>query len=126
MDHAGVYGCFIAAGFYLTRRAFLRPLMQLLFFGGLFTLGMFAFFGVWAAIDFDGLFLAFHQNSFANDLWQLDPDTDYLIMMFPRISSWMRRYFLLEQPWPRPSWWVAAHGSTAEKAVITASFFGMC
>ncbi len=33
---------------------------------------------------FDALFLKFHQISFRNDLWQLNPNTDYLLMMFPQ------------------------------------------
>lgn len=37
----------------------------------------------WALIDFNSLFLLFHYISFSNDLWILDPHTDYLIMMFP-------------------------------------------
>ena len=37
--------------------------------------------GVW--LDFDQLFWQFHLFSFANELWQLDPGRDYLIMLFP-------------------------------------------
>jgi len=32
---------------------------------------------------FDQLFLLFHEVSFHNDFWQLDPRTDHLIQMFP-------------------------------------------
>ena len=39
---------------------------------------------IFALSGFDRLFLEFHQASFANDLWQLNPYEDYLIMMFPR------------------------------------------
>lgn len=74
---------YIVVGFVRWKRSFLPRLMQLVFFGGVFTLGALAFLGIWAAIDFDGLFLTFHQTSFSNDLWQLDPSEDYLIMMFP-------------------------------------------
>jgi integral membrane protein (TIGR01906 family) len=38
---------------------------------------------VWAIADFEDLFYLFHIVSFSNDLWLLDPATDYLIMMFP-------------------------------------------
>jgi integral membrane protein (TIGR01906 family) len=34
-------------------------------------------------MDFDALWTRFHQIAFRNDLWQLDPSTDYLIMLFP-------------------------------------------
>ena len=35
-------------------------------------------------LAFQQLFLIFHQISFANDLWILDPSKDYLIIMFPQ------------------------------------------
>ena len=34
-------------------------------------------------VDFEGLFIQFHLISFSNDFWQLNPATDYLIMLFP-------------------------------------------
>jgi integral membrane protein (TIGR01906 family) len=39
--------------------------------------------GVLTITSFDSLFLTFHQLSFSNDFWQLDPRTDHLIQMFP-------------------------------------------
>ena len=39
--------------------------------------------GVLSLLDFDGLWTRFHQIAFRNDLWQLDPTRDYLIMLFP-------------------------------------------
>lgn len=35
-------------------------------------------------LNFDWLFLRFHLISFTNELWMLDPNRDYLIMLFPR------------------------------------------
>lgn len=35
-------------------------------------------------IDFDFVFRQFHFLSFANDLWLLNPSTDFLIIMFPQ------------------------------------------
>ncbi len=52
--------------------------------GGGLTLVIMVAIGLAAAIDFDWLFLNFHLISFANDLWMLDPATDYLIMLFPQ------------------------------------------
>ncbi len=52
--------------------------------GGGLTLVLMLAIGLAAAIDFDWLFLNFHLISFANDLWMLDPATDYLIMLFPQ------------------------------------------
>lgn len=74
---------YITAGFIARKRSFLRQLLHRVFLGGVFTLGLFAVVGMWALIDFDGLFLTFHLTSFSNDLWILDPSKDYLIMMFP-------------------------------------------
>jgi integral membrane protein (TIGR01906 family) len=39
--------------------------------------------GVLSLMDFEGLWTRFHQMAFRNDLWQLDPTRDYLIMLFP-------------------------------------------
>ena len=40
--------------------------------------------GLGTLLNFDRLFLQFHFISFNNELWQLDPAKDYLIMLFPR------------------------------------------
>lgn len=40
--------------------------------------------GLLSAVDFSALWTRFHQVAFRNDLWQLDPRTDYLIMLFPQ------------------------------------------
>jgi integral membrane protein (TIGR01906 family) len=51
--------------------------------GGGLTLALLASAGLIIAIDFSWFFYQFHIISFANDLWLLDPTTDYLIMLFP-------------------------------------------
>ena len=40
--------------------------------------------GLFSLVGFDSLFLFFHQVSFANDFWQLDPRRHFLVMMFPQ------------------------------------------
>ena len=40
--------------------------------------------GLGTLLNFDQLFLQFHLFSFTNELWQLDPTKDYLIMLFPQ------------------------------------------
>lgn len=40
-------------------------------------------FAIAVVINFDFVFRQFHFLSFANDLWLLDPFTDFLIIMFP-------------------------------------------
>jgi len=52
--------------------------------GGGLTLVLMLALGLLIAIDFDWFFRQFHLLSFANDLWMLDPATDYLIMLFPQ------------------------------------------
>jgi integral membrane protein (TIGR01906 family) len=48
------------------------------------TIGLTLLLGLLALLDFDRFFLQFHLISFTNDLWQLDPTKDYLIMLFPQ------------------------------------------
>ena len=71
-------------GYYLWRWAFARQMARLGLYGGLLTLGLVLAVGLFALVGFDALFLLFHQISFTNDLWQLDPRTDYLLIMFPQ------------------------------------------
>jgi integral membrane protein (TIGR01906 family) len=51
--------------------------------GAGFSIMLIIMLGVAALIDFNWLFTQFHLLSFTNDLWLLDPATDYLIMLFP-------------------------------------------
>jgi integral membrane protein (TIGR01906 family) len=74
----------VAGGFWWFRRAFLDRLARLLLWGGGLTLALVVAVGLFALVGFDALFLMFHQISFANDFWQLDPRRDYLIIMFPQ------------------------------------------
>ena len=47
------------------------------------TVGLVLSVGLISFVGFSNLFTAFHVVSFSNDLWILDPRTDYLIRMFP-------------------------------------------
>ncbi len=90
----GVYGAFAAAagcllaltaaGFALQRRAHLPALARRTLWGGGLTVALLIAFGLAATVGFDALFLLFHRVSFANDFWQLDPRTDYLVLLFPQ------------------------------------------
>jgi len=73
----------ILVGFIRQGRLFTPPLAKRLAGGGGLTLAMLALFGTVAAFGFDSLFVKFHEISFANDFWQLDPRTDYLVRIFP-------------------------------------------
>ena len=82
---AGLYlVAIIAAGYRRRRNRFSPDLARLLLRGGALTLALVAAVGLFALVGFDSLFLLFHQVSFANDLWQLDPRNDYLLIMFPQ------------------------------------------
>tara|TARA_B100000029_G_C17513155_1_gene937066 strand:+ start:827 stop:1504 length:678 start_codon:yes stop_codon:yes gene_type:complete len=60
-----------------------KSFLNLIFLSGLFSIflvvGILGIFLVF----FDYFFILFHKISFSNDLWILNPKTDYLIMMFP-------------------------------------------
>lgn len=74
---------YIALNIYYRRRESVRPLLTSLFRGSSITIGLILILGIMAVADFNVFFTAFHKISFANDFWLLDPNTDYLIMMFP-------------------------------------------
>jgi len=52
--------------------------------GGSLTVALTLLLGLGTLLSFDRLFHQFHRLSFTNELWLLDPATDYLIMLFPR------------------------------------------
>lgn len=81
----GIYlVAFAVAVFLIRRKTWLADFSQCILLGCGITLLMVLLAGVSALMDFDRLFLTFHLVSFTNDLWQLDPKTDYLIAMFPQ------------------------------------------
>ena len=90
----GVYGAFAAAtvflvvltatGFAREGGDYLRTLARRALWGGVLTVALLVLFGIVASVGFDALFLLFHRVSFANDFWQLDPRTDYLVLLFPQ------------------------------------------
>ena len=60
-----------------------RSAMRALRLGAGITWGIIILLAVGSLLDFDALFLQFHLLSFSNDLWQLNPNHDNLIRMFP-------------------------------------------
>ncbi|OGO17416.1 MAG: hypothetical protein A2Z02_05120 [Chloroflexi bacterium RBG_16_48_7] len=61
----------------------LRLLLKGIFAGSVLTFCMGLMLAIAALCCFDQLFVLFHEISFANAFWILDPARDYLIMMFP-------------------------------------------
>jgi integral membrane protein (TIGR01906 family) len=60
-----------------------RPLGRDLLWSTGLIVALVVLVGVLSLIDFTELWTRFHQIAFRNDLWQLDPSSDYLIMLFP-------------------------------------------
>ena len=74
----------IAAGLLYFGRRFWGLLMTTLRWSALGSGILVAIFGIAVMINFDWVFTQFHFLSFANDLWLLNPYTDFLIIMFPQ------------------------------------------
>jgi integral membrane protein (TIGR01906 family) len=74
---------YMAVNFALKRSAFWPKLGQRAIWGSGVTIALLAVLGLWAATDFDSLFLVFHYVSFSNELWQLYPG-DNMLLMFPQ------------------------------------------
>ena len=62
---------------------FLPRLGTLLTIGGILTVVLLGLAGLASFVDFTEAFVKFHEMAFSNDLWMLDPRTDYLLMLFP-------------------------------------------
>jgi len=74
----------ILFGWFWEQGKYRYPLSQSLLGGGILTLAGIALLALGIVLDFDQLFLQFHLLSFTNDLWILNPTTDYLIRLFPQ------------------------------------------
>ena len=61
-----------------------RLLARALATGAALTLALVGATAVLAYAGFDDAWRQFHFLAFTNDLWELDPDTDHLIQMFPQ------------------------------------------
>jgi len=66
------------------KRRYWRWLARGVVGGGGITLALMLALGLGTLLGFDQLFWQFHLISFTNELWQLDPTKDYLIMLFPQ------------------------------------------
>ena len=68
----------------LHQLAALPMLGRLLLWGAGLSFALLISVAALSFLDFGTLFLRFHQVSFRNDLWMLDPRRDYLLMLFPQ------------------------------------------
>lgn len=74
---------YVVVNFALRRGAFWPNLAKYVIWGSGTTIALLALSGFWAIINFDSLFLLFHLVGFSNDLWQLYPG-DNMLLMFPQ------------------------------------------
>ena len=74
----------IVIGLGLHRGWFVPALAKRLTWGGGLTLILLVVFSIAALVGFDGVFLKFHELSFTNDFWKLNPRDDYLVRIFPQ------------------------------------------
>ena len=100
---AYVVGVFIWA-----REASLRLLATEIIIAGAVGLVAIGVIGTVAAVAFDPFWENFHGVLFENDFWQLDPDRDHLIQMFP------------EEFWRDVTIWIGI-GTLAELALLAAA-----
>ncbi len=74
---------YILVNLYIRKSRGYNQLASSAFYGSGITLGLILLLGIVSVTNFNAFFTAFHHISFANDFWLLDPNTDYLIMLFP-------------------------------------------
>jgi integral membrane protein (TIGR01906 family) len=60
-----------------------ETLLKLILLSGLLSVFLVILISITFLVFFDYFFVLFHEISFSNDLWILNPKTDYLIMLFP-------------------------------------------
>lgn len=75
---------YVVISFFWRRSKYWRRLAWGVIGGSSLSLALMLALGLGALLGFDRLFWQFHLISFTNTFWQLDPSTDYLIMLFPQ------------------------------------------
>jgi integral membrane protein (TIGR01906 family) len=80
---------YVVSVFVWSAEAPMRALASQALTACLITVGFLAIAGALAISGFDSTWEGFHQVLFTNDLWELDPDRDRLIQMFPE-EFWFR------------------------------------
>ncbi len=79
----GYLAAVLAAYIWLRRREAIPGAVRVGFWGGVVTLLIIGALGLGSVVGFEALFLKFHQLSFANDFWKLNPRIHNLVAMFP-------------------------------------------
>ncbi len=68
------------SSYILKKKEFLDGLMK----GGYISLGFVVILGLISFLDFNFIFIKFHEIVFTNNLWMLDPNKDNLIRLLPQ------------------------------------------
>ncbi len=90
----GYIVAFAGIGYLWKKEGFLPWLAKNAIWGSTLTIILLAMLGMGVLIGFDQLFLQFHLLFFPTDTWQLNPATDYLIMMFPEGFFYDATFFI--------------------------------
>lgn len=69
----------VIVSLFSSRKYFLRSI----FYGGIFTLVILLLFFILSYTSFDFIFYKFHELSFNNELWKLNPEVDNLKSLLP-------------------------------------------
>ncbi len=85
---------FVTLGFLVQGRLFAGHLRRLLVYGSGASVAIVGAIGLVSLVAFGPLFRLFHELSFANDLWLLDPSTDVLVQLFP-LGFWLESTILI-------------------------------
>ena len=85
---------FATLGFLILGNDFAGRLRSLLVRGSFLTVALVGLAGLAALVDFGPLFVLFHEMSFSNDFWQLDPADSYLVRMFPQ-GFWLEAMLII-------------------------------
>ena len=75
---------YLVLGFYLLKVNLFVLFNRLLFRSSIIIISIIILIGFISFIGFEKAFLIFHEISFTNDLWMLDPRKDYLVAIFPQ------------------------------------------
>lgn len=78
---AALLGCTCAAG--LGKGFSARTLARSVLLGWAGAMALIAILLLWAALDFNSLFVLMHRLLFNNTLWLMDPQTDLIILLMP-------------------------------------------
>jgi integral membrane protein (TIGR01906 family) len=82
---AGLYLLVFSVGLLALRGVAAVPTLgRLALWGAGLSIALLLVVAALSLVDFSSLFVRFHELSFSNDLWMLDPSRDYLVMLFPQ------------------------------------------